>query len=137
MHPEDGRAVSNFIVQALRGDDITIYGDGTQTRSFCYADDMVDGLIRLMSSPESLIGPVNLGNPGAFTILELANRVIAQTGSQSRIVHLPLPQDDPRKRDPDIALAREKLGWEPRTPLAQGLEKTVAYFRSRLEIPPR
>jgi len=137
MHPEDGRAVSNFIVQALRGDDITIYGDGTQTRSFCYVADMVDGLIRLMSSPEALIGPVNLGNPGAFTILELANRVIAQTGSQSRIVHMPLPQDDPRKRDPDIALARRELGWEPRTPLDQGLEKTVAYFRSRLEIPPR
>ena len=129
MHPDDGRVVSNFIVQALRGADLTVQGDGTQTRSFCYVDDMVDGLVRLMDSPDAFIGPVNLGTPGEITILELARKVIALTGSKSGIVHRPLPQDDPRQRDPDIALARRELGWEPRTPLDQGLAKTVAYFR--------
>ena len=132
MHPDDGRVVSNFIVQALRGADLTVQGDGTQTRSFCYVDDMVDGLVRLMDSPDAFIGPVNLGNPGEFTILELARKVIALTGSKSAIVHRPLPQDDPRQRDPDIALARRELGWEPRTPLDQGLAKTVAYFKEAL-----
>ena len=131
MHPDDGRVVSNFIVQALRGDDITVYGDGTQTRSFCYVDDMVDGLIRLMDSPDAFIGPVNLGNPGEFTILELARRVDRPDRLALRIVHRPLPQDDPRQRDPDIALARRELGWEPRTSLEQGLAKTVEYFRGR------
>ena len=129
MHPDDGRVVSNFIVQALRGAQNTVYGDGTQTRSFCYVDDMVDGLVRLMNSPDPFIGPVNLGSPGELTILELAHKVLALTGSKSAIVHLPRPQDDPRQRNPDIALARKELGWEPRTSLEQGLEKTVAYFR--------
>ena len=129
MHPDDGRVVSNFIVQALRGEDIAVYGDGTQTRSFCYVEDMVDALIRLMESADGFIGPVNLGNPGEFTILELAHAVIARTGSKSRIVHLPLPQDDPRQRNPDIALARKEIGWEPRTSLDRGLAKTVAHFQ--------
>jgi UDP-glucuronate decarboxylase len=132
MHPDDGRVVSNFIVQALRGADLTVQGAGTQTRSFCFVEDMVDGLIRLMGTPDAFIGPVNLGNPGEFTILELAQRVIARTASKSRIVHTPLPQDDPRQRNPDIALAKRELGWEPRTALDQGLEKTVAYFKEVL-----
>ena len=134
MHPDDGRVVSNFIVQALTGADITVQGDGSQTRSFCYVDDMVDGLIRLMNSPDAFIGPVNLGTPGEFTILELAHKVLAMTGSKSRIVHRPLPQDDPRRRDPDIALAKRELGWEPRTSLDQGLEQTVAYFKEIIAL---
>ena len=128
MHPNDGRVVSNFIVQALKGQDITIYGDGSQTRSFCYVDDLIEGFVRLMRTPAELTGPVNLGNPGEFTIRELAEKVIAMTGSRSKIVHLPLPQDDPKVRRPDITLAREKLGWEPKVRLDEGLTKTIAYF---------
>jgi len=129
MAVRDGRVVSNFIVQALKGEEITIYGDGAQTRSFCYVDDLVEGLIRMMNSPEGFTGPVNIGAPQEFTILELAKTLIRITDSPSRIVFLPLPQDDPVQRRPDIALAREKLGWEPRVLLADGLEKTIAYFR--------
>jgi UDP-glucuronate decarboxylase len=129
MHPSDGRVVSNFIVQALKGEPITIYGDGSQTRSFCYVDDLIDGLIRLMESPADFTGPVNLGNPDEFTMWELAELVLAETGSSSPIVKRPLPQDDPRQRKPDIALAREKLAWSPKVPLRQGLKSTVAYFR--------
>ena len=133
MHPQDGRVVSNFIVQALSGEAITIYGDGSQTRAFCYVDDLVDGLIRLMASPDSVTGPINLGNPHEMTVLELAEQVIAMVGGKARIERRPLPQDDPTRRCPDITLARSTLGWEPRVPLAQGLEKTVAYFRQLLE----
>jgi len=129
MAVQDGRVVSNFIVQALKGEAITVYGDGSQTRSFCYVDDLIDGLIRMMDSPEGFTGPVNMGNPEEFTIRQLAETVIRMTGSRSRIIYRPLPQDDPVQRRPDIALAREKLGWEPRTPLSDGLEKTIAYFR--------
>mgnify|MGYP000226943107 FL=1 len=128
MNPEDGRVVSNFIVQALRGDDITIYGEGLQTRSFCYVDDLVDGFVRLMNSDVSVTGPVNLGNPGEFTVRQLAERVIALTGSSSRLVFKPLPQDDPRQRQPDIRLAEELLGWEPLIELDDGLRKTITYF---------
>jgi UDP-glucuronate decarboxylase len=130
MHPNDGRVVSNFIVQALTGQDITIYGEGRQTRSFCYVDDLVDGLIRLMESLDEVTGPINLGNPGEFTILELAQKVVALTGGRSRIVHKPLPADDPMQRQPDITRARQILGWQPTIPLDQGLERTVAYFRA-------
>ena len=130
MALNDGRVVSNLIVQALRGEDMTIFGNGSQTRSFCYVNDMIDGLVRLMESPAELIGPVNLGNPVEFTILELAEILIRMTGSRSKIVFKPLPQDDPSQRKPDIALAGEKLGWQPRVPLEDGLAKTVAYFRS-------
>ncbi|MEZ5997552.1 MAG: UDP-glucuronic acid decarboxylase family protein [Hyphomonas sp.] len=133
MHPNDGRVVSNFIVQALQGKDLTIYGDGTQTRSFCFVSDLVDGLIRLMNSPDDLTGPVNLGNPGEFSMLELANKVIEMTGSSSKIVHKPLPQDDPRKRQPDIRRAREALGWEPSVKLEEGLRPTIEYFRAEIE----
>ena len=133
MHPQDGRVVSNFIFQALSGEAITIYGDGSQTRAFCYVDDLVDGLIRLMASPDSVTGPINLGNPHEMTVLELAEQVIAMVGGKARIERRPLPQDDPTRRCPDITLARSTLGWEPRVPLAQGLEKTVAYFRQLLE----
>jgi UDP-glucuronate decarboxylase len=129
MHPNDGRVVSNFIMQALRGDDITIYGDGRQTRSFCYVDDLIDGMVRMMESDAAAPGPVNIGNPKEFTMLELAQAVVAQTGSRSRIVHRELPQDDPRQRQPDIALARQRLGWEPTVPLEQGLQRTIDYFR--------
>ncbi|MEK9722755.1 MAG: UDP-glucuronic acid decarboxylase family protein [Rhodospirillaceae bacterium] len=131
MHPNDGRVVSNFIVQALKGEPITVYGDGSQTRSFCYVDDLVDGLIRLMNT-EGLSGPVNLGNPGEFTILELAEKVVAETGAKSEIVFKPLPEDDPMQRCPDIGLAKDRLGWSPTIPLADGLTKTVAYFRELL-----
>ncbi len=130
MHPNDGRVVSNFIVQALTGQDITIYGEGRQTRSFCYVDDLVDGLMRLMASPDEVTGPINLGNPGEFTILELAEKVIALTGGRSRIVFRPLPADDPMQRQPDIIRAKQTLGWEPTIPLDQGLERSVAYFRA-------
>ena len=129
MHPSDGRVVSNFIVQALKNEPITLYGDGSQTRSFCYVDDLIDGLIRLMESPADFTGPVNLGNPDEFTMRELAELVLAETGSASSVVTRPLPQDDPRQRKPDIALAREKLAWSPKVPLRQGLKPTVAYFR--------
>ena len=128
MHPNDGRVVSNFIVQALRSEPITIYGKGTQTRSFCYVDDLVEGLMRLMNSPDSFTGPVNLGNPGEFTMIELAEMVLDLTGSKSEIHHEPLPQDDPKKRKPDISLARKHLSWEPTVPLKEGLQKTIDYF---------
>jgi len=130
MAVHDGRVVSNFIVQALKGEDITVYGNGSQTRSFCYVDDLIEGLIRMMNSPEGFTGPVNLGTPQEFTILQLAETLIRMTGSASRIIYNPLPQDDPIQRRPDIALAREKLGWEPRIQLSEGLEKTIAYFRT-------
>ena len=129
MHPNDGRVVSNFIMQALRGEPITIYGDGAQTRSFCFVADLVDGLVRLMDSPPEVTGPVNLGNPVEFTMLQLAQEVIALTGSGSTITHKPLPQDDPRQRQPDITRAREWLGWEPAVPLREGLRHTIDYFR--------
>lgn len=132
MHPNDGRVVSNFIVQALKGEEITIYGDGRQTRSFCYVDDMIDGLIRLMNSPDEFTGPVNLGNQAEFSILELAQLIIQLTKSRAIIVHKPLPPDDPRQRRPDISLARKQLDWEPTTPLREGLQKTIAYFRELL-----
>lgn len=128
MHPHDGRVVSNFIVQALSGEDITIYGDGSQSRSFCFVDDLVDGFVRLMDTEKGFTGPVNLGNPNEFTMLELAEQVINITGSQSRIVFHPLPDDDPKQRQPDITLAREKLGWEPKVQLRDGLASTVRYF---------
>ena len=127
MCPDDGRVVSNFIVQALRGDAITIYGEGQQTRSFCYCDDLISGFMKLMNQ-EEIIGPVNMGNPGEFTILELAQKVIAQTGSSSKIIYEPLPQDDPKQRQPDIRLAREKLNWEPTLNLEEGLKPTIEYF---------
>jgi UDP-glucuronate decarboxylase len=129
MHPNDGRVVSNFIVQALKGEPITVFGDGSQTRSFCYVDDLVDGLVRLMASPDNFTGPVNLGNPTEFTILELAREVLAQTGSASAIVTKPLPSDDPKQRRPDIALATGTLGWNPGIPLKAGLARTIDYFR--------
>jgi len=130
MHPNDGRVVSNFIMQALRGEPITIYGDGSQTRSFCYVSDLIEGLIRLMNSPDDFTGPVNLGNPVEFTILELARKVIALTGSGSKIIFKPLPEDDPRQRKPDIALAKKALGWEPGVVLEGGLKNTIEYFRN-------
>ena len=128
MHPNDGRVVSNFVIQALKGEDISIYGDGSQTRSFCYVDDTVDGIIRMMNTPRGITGPVNLGNPNEISILDLARLIIDLTGSRSRIVFKPLPQDDPRRRCPDITLAREKLGWKPKIDLMTGLKKTVEYF---------
>jgi len=132
MHPNDGRVVSSFIVQALTGRDITIFGEGLQTRSFCYVDDLIEGFVRLMASPEEVTGPINLGNPEEFTIADLAQSVIALTNSTSKIVHLPLPQDDPRQRCPDIARAKELLDWTPSIPLAEGLVKTIEYFDALL-----
>jgi len=133
MHPHDGRVVSNFIVQALQGEDITIYGDGSQTRSFCYVDDLIDGMMRMMATSAEVTGPVNLGNPGEFTILELAEQVIRLTGAKSRVIRKPLPQDDPCRRRPDISLAQRVLGgWTPAVPLEEGLKRTIAYFRERL-----
>lgn len=132
MAVNDGRVVSNFIVQALKGEDITIYGDGSQTRSFCYVDDLVEGMIRMMNSRDGFTGPVNLGNPGEFTMLELANLVIRMTGSKSKLVFQPLPQDDPKQRKPVIELAKKELDWEPTIALEEGLEKTISYFRERL-----
>ena len=129
MHPNDGRVVSNFIVQALRGEDITIYGDGQQTRSFCYVDDLVRGLMALMATGDEVTGPINLGNPGEFTMLELAQQVIEQTGSSSKLVFQPLPQDDPRQRQPNIEQAKTHLGWDVTVPLRDGLAKTIDYFR--------
>lgn len=129
MHPNDGRVVSNFIMQALRGEEITLYGDGQQTRSFCYVDDLVEGLIRLMGTDSNVTGPINIGNPGEFTIRELAELVVEMTGSPSKLVNKPLPQDDPRKRKPDITRAQQALGWEPTVKLRDGLEKTIAYFK--------
>ncbi len=130
MHPFDGRVVSNFIRQALNGEDITLFGDGTQTRSFCYRDDLVEGIIRMMNGPDDFIGPVNLGNPVEYQVKELAEIIIELTGSKSKIVHQPLPPDDPARRQPDISLAREKLGWEPTVQVRDGLEATIDWFRS-------
>ncbi|MBK4722837.1 NAD-dependent epimerase/dehydratase family protein, partial [Azospirillum sp. YIM DDC1] len=131
MHPNDGRVVSNFIMQALKGEPITIYGEGLQTRSFCYVDDLIEGMIRLMDSAPEVTGPVNIGNPGEFTMLELAELVVALTGSRSVIEHRPLPQDDPKQRRPDITKAKALLDWEPTIPLRDGLERTIHYFKSR------
>jgi UDP-glucuronate decarboxylase len=133
MHPNDGRVVSNFIIQALLGRDITIYGDGKQTRSFCYVDDLIDGFVRLMASADSVTGPINLGNPGEFTMLELAQLVLDAVGSRSKIVHRPLPQDDPKQRRPDISKAQDALGWAPRVALKDGLKRTVEYFEGMLK----
>ncbi len=130
MHPFDGRVISNFIRQALTGEDITIFGDGSQTRSFCYRDDLIEGMLRMMDAPDDFIGPVNLGNPGEFSIRELAEMVIEMTGTSSKLVYRPLPVDDPTQRQPDITLARERLGWEPAVPLREGLAKTIDWFRS-------
>jgi UDP-glucuronate decarboxylase len=133
MHPNDGRVVSNFIVQALRGQDITIYGDGSQTRSFCYVDDLIEGMIRLMDSADDVTGPINVGNPGEFTMIELAENVLRLTGSRSKLVRMPLPADDPKQRKPDITRARSVLGWEPKVQLEDGLKETIAYFRKLLD----
>jgi len=132
MHPDDGRVVSNFIVQALAGRAITIYGDGSQTRSFCYVDDLIDGLMRLMDAPDAVTGPINLGNPREMTVKQLAEAVVAMVGSRSEIIYQPLPADDPLQRKPDISLARRTLGWEPKVALEEGLERTIAYFRAKL-----
>jgi UDP-glucuronate decarboxylase len=132
MHPNDGRVVSNFVVQALKGQDITIYGEGSQTRSFCYVDDLVDGLLRMMDAPDGTTGPINLGNPHEFTMLELAEMTLRLTGSRSRLVRRPLPQDDPKQRQPDIARAKAALGWQPKVELEEGLGRTVDYFRRLL-----
>ena len=132
MHPNDGRVVSNFITQALLGRDITVYGDGLQTRSFCFVDDLIDGLIRLMDTSPDITGPVNVGNPAEFTIMELAQMTVSLVGSRSKIVHRPLPENDPKQRQPDISLAQELLGWRPRIALKEGLAKTIAYFEQLL-----
>ena len=132
MHPNDGRVVSNFVVQALLGRDITVYGEGSQTRSFCYVDDLVDGLMRLMQTGDDITGPINIGNPNEVSIRELAQLIIEMTGSSARLVHRPLPQDDPRQRQPDISRAQEHLGWKPSTPLRAGLARTIAYFEELL-----
>jgi UDP-glucuronate decarboxylase len=136
MHPNDGRVVSNFIVQALKGQDITVYGDGQQTRSFQYVDDLVEGMLRMMASGDDFIGPVNIGNPGEFTILELAEKVVDMIGSKSKIIYNPLPSDDPMQRKPDISLAKEKLDWEPKIQLEEGLVKTIEYFDQLLKSDP-
>jgi UDP-glucuronate decarboxylase len=133
MHPNDGRVVSNFIVQALQGQDITIYGDGNQTRSFCYVDDLVEAMLRTMDTPADFTGPVNIGNPGEFTMIELAEMVLRLTGSKSKLVRQPLPQDDPRQRQPDISLAKSTFGWEPKVSLEDGLKETIAYFKRLLQ----
>ena len=132
MHPNDGRVVSNFIVQALKGEDITMFGDGSQTRSFCFVDDLIEVMLRMMDSPAGFVGPVNIGNPGEFTMLELAEMVLRLTGSRSKISFKPLPSDDPKQRRPDISLAKQALDWEPKVSLEEGLEKTIAYFRHLL-----
>ncbi len=132
MQPQDGRVVSNFIVQALRGEPITVYGSGSQTRSFCFVDDLIEGLLRLMAAPDEVTGPINLGNPHEVSVLELAEKVIAMTGSRSRIEFRPLPADDPRQRQPDIGAAKRLLDWQPKVPLEEGLERTIAYFERRL-----
>ncbi len=132
MHPNDGRVVSNFIVSALRNEDLTVYGDGSQTRSFCFVDDLIEGLVRMMATPAEITGPINIGSPNEFTILDLANQVIALTGATSKIVHLPKPTDDPKQRQPDITVARDVLDWQPSVSLETGLLETVAYFRELL-----
>lgn len=134
MHPKDGRVVSNFIVQALRGEDITIYGNGQQTRSFCYVDDLIEGFVQMMQSPADFNGPVNMGNPGEFTMLELAEKVLNLVGGKSKLTFHSLPTDDPKQRQPEISLAKEKLGWEPKVTLEDGLKETVAYFRKTLNV---
>ena len=134
MHPNDGRVVSNFIVQALRGEDITIYGDGSQTRSFCYVDDLIEGFVRMMGTEQGFTGPINLGNPGEFTMLELAEQVLKQVGGRSKLVFMPLPPDDPKQRQPDITMARGKLGWEPKVQLTDGLQETISYFKRTLAL---
>ncbi len=133
MHPNDGRVVSNFIVQALQGKDITIYGDGSQTRSFCYVDDLIDAMIRMMATDNDITGPINIGNPGEFTMLELAQLVLKLSGSKSKIVHQALPADDPKQRQPNIDLAKAKLGWAPKVSLEDGLKETIGYFRELLK----
>jgi UDP-glucuronate decarboxylase len=133
MHPNDGRVVSNFIVQALKGEPITIYGDGKQTRSFCYVDDLIEGMLRLMNSPADFTGPVNIGNPGEFTMLELAETIVRLVGGKSSIEYRPLPSDDPKQRQPDISLAKATFDWEPKVNLEDGLKETIAYFRHRLQ----
>jgi UDP-glucuronate decarboxylase len=133
MHPSDGRVVSNFIVQALKGENITIYGQGQQTRSFCYVDDLIEAMMRMMATGPEFPGPVNIGNPVEFTILELAEKVLSLVGGPSKLVFMPLPSDDPRQRQPDISLAKSKLGWEPKVPLVDGLKETVSYFRKLLD----
>lgn len=132
MHPNDGRVVSNFIVQALKGNDITLYGEGNQTRSFQYVDDLISGMTRMMNTEESFIGPINIGNPNEFTIKELAELVVELTGSKSKFVYMPLPSDDPKQRQPDISLAKEKLSWEPTVQLREGLIKTIEYFKTKI-----
>ena len=134
MHPNDGRVVSNFIVQALQGKDITIYGDGSQTRSFCYVDDLIDAMVRMMATEDGFTGPVNIGNPGEFTMLELAQLVLKLSGSQSKIIHQPLPSDDPKQRQPNIDLAKAKLGWTPKISLEDGLKETIDYFSKLLNV---
>lgn len=133
MHPQDGRVVSNFIVQALKGEDITIYGDGKQTRSFCYVEDNIEGMYRLMNSRDGFTGPVNIGNPGEFTMIELAEMILGLTGSKSKLQFLPLPQDDPMQRKPVIDLAKKELNWEPKVDLRKGLESTISYFDKLLK----
>jgi UDP-glucuronate decarboxylase len=132
MQLNDGRVVSNFIVQALKGEPITVFGDGSQTRSFCYVDDLIEGFVRMMAAPDEVTGPVNIGNPGEFTMLQLAEKVVAKTGSKSKIVFKPLPEDDPKQRRPDITQAKKVLGWSPTVPLDDGLDRTIAYFKDRL-----
>ncbi len=134
MDPNDGRVVSNFICQALSGQDITIYGDGSQTRSFCYVDDLIEVMIRMMNSPADFTGPVNTGNPGEFTVKELAEKIVAKIGGSSKIVYKPLPKDDPTQRRPDITLAKTKLGWEPKVKLDEGLDKTIEYFKTQINL---
>jgi UDP-glucuronate decarboxylase len=134
MHPKDGRVVTNFIVQALKGENITIYGDGQQTRSFCYVDDLIEGFVRLMNTEPGFTGPVNLGNAGEFTILELAEKVLQLVGGKSKLVFMPLPADDPKQRQPNISLAKDKLGWQPNVPLVEGLGKTVDYFKKLTKL---
>ena len=134
MHPNDGRVVSNFIVQALKGQEISIYGDGTQTRSFCYVDDLIEAILRTMDTPDDFTGPINIGNPGGSSVLQLAELVLKLTRSNSKLVFRPLPSDDPRQRQPDISLAQEMLGWVPTTELEQGLERTISYFRDRSDV---
>lgn len=134
MDPNDGRVVSNFICQALTGQDITIYGDGSQTRSFCYVDDLIEAMVRMMNSEDGFTGPVNTGNPGEFTIKELAEKVVAKIGGSSKVIYKDLPADDPTQRRPDITLAKTKLGWEPKIQLDEGLDKTIAYFKTQINL---
>ena len=134
MHPNDGRVVSNFIVQALRGEDITMFGSGEQTRSFCYVDDLIEAMVRMMATDAGLTGPINIGNPGEYSMLQLAEAVLRLTGSRSKLVFKPLPADDPKQRRPDISMAKDHLGWQPQVSLEDGLAPTIAYFRSLLDV---